>query len=135
MSRGLRNNNPGNIRLSSIRYKGEVESRDKEFKSFSAMEWGYRAIFVLLYTYQTRHGLNTIEQMINRYAPPSENATAAYIRFVAKQANIQPDEVVDSLCPKTMIPIVSAMSYIENGAVASRLEVNEGWRLFLEQRP
>ena len=55
MSRGLRNNNPGNIRRSKVRYRGEVHpSQDPEFRQFSAPEWGYRAIFVLLDTYRVR---------------------------------------------------------------------------------
>ena len=59
MSRGLRNCNPGNIRQSKGRYKGEVRpSRDPAFKQFESLAWGYRAIFVLLDTYRTRHGLS-----------------------------------------------------------------------------
>ena len=84
MSRGLSNRNPGNIRQSAVRYKGEVRpSRDPAFKQFESMPWGYRAIFVLLDTYRIRHGLDTIRGMISRWAPPSENRTEAYIRAVA----------------------------------------------------
>lgn len=44
--RGLRNNNPGNIRLSSTKYQGEVQpSQDTAFKQFESMAYGYRAIF------------------------------------------------------------------------------------------
>ncbi len=51
MSRGLQNCNPGNIRQSKVRYKGEVRpSRDSAFKQFESLAWGYRAIFVLLDT-------------------------------------------------------------------------------------
>ena len=58
MSRGLRNRNPGNIRRSGVRYVGEkVPSGDPEFREFVAVEWGYRAMFVLLYTYRLRYGL------------------------------------------------------------------------------
>jgi len=72
MSRGLKNCNAGNIRRSRGRYKGEVvPSRDPAFKQFESLAWGYRAIFVLLHTYRTRHGLRTIAEMIARWAPPS----------------------------------------------------------------
>ena len=85
MSRGLDNNNPGNIRLSRVKYKGEcAESSDPEFRQFESVEWGYRAIFMLLYTYHRRHGCRTLRQMIDRYAPPSENPTSNYLRFVAE---------------------------------------------------
>ena len=86
MSRGLDNRNPGNIRRSGVRYRGEVRpSRDADFKQFKSMEWGYRAMFVLLHTYSVRYGCNTLSKMISRYAPPSENDTQAYIRrYLAK---------------------------------------------------
>ena len=132
MSRGLRNNNPGNIRCSKVRYKGEVRpSRDPDFKEFSTMAYGYRAVFVLLDTYRSRYGLTTIRQMLNRYAPPTENFTEGYVRFVADYAGVMPDEVVDTRFEKDMIPIVAAMSKIENGVAANIEDVERGWELFI----
>ena len=131
MSRGLRNCNPGNIRRSRVRYRGEVHpSRDAEFKQFESMAYGYRAMFVLLDTYQRRYSLCTIRQMLNRYAPPSENFTEGSIRFVSQRSGILPDETIDSRSQRDMIAIVAAMSEIENGVVAIRNDVEEGWKLF-----
>lgn len=132
MSRGLRNNNPGNIRRSRVRYKGEVRpSRDPDFKEFSTMAYGYRAVFVLLDTYRSRYGLTTIRQMLNRYAPPTENFTEGYVRFVADYSGVMPDEVIDTRSEKDMIPIVAAMSKIENGVAANIADVERGWELFV----
>ena len=132
MSRGLRNNNPGNIRRSKVRYKGEVRpSRDPDFKEFSTMAYGYRAVFVLLDTYRSRYGLTTIRQMLNRYAPPTENFTEGYVRFVADYSGVMPDEVIDTRSEKDMIPIVAAMSKIENGVAANIADVERGWELFV----
>lgn len=132
MSRGLRNNNPGNIRRSRVRYKGEVRpSRDPDFKEFSTMAYGYRAVFVLLDTYRSRYGLTTIRQMLNRYAPPTENFTEGYVRFVADYTGVMPDEVIDTRSEKDMIPIVAAMSKIENGVAANIADVERGWELFI----
>ena len=132
MSRGLRNNNPGNIRRSKVRYKGEVPpSRAPEFKEFSSMAYGYRAMFVLLDTYRSRYGLDTIRKMLNRYAPPTENFTNGYVRFVADYSGVMPDEVIDTRAQRDMVPIVAAMSKIENGVAANRADVEEGWRLFV----
>ena len=132
MSRGLRNNNPGNIRRSRVRYKGEVRpSRDPDFKEFSTMAYGYRAVFVLLDTYRSRYGLITIRQMLNRYAPPTENFTEGYVRFVADYSGVMPDEIVDTRSEKDMIPIVAAMSKIENGVAANIADVERGWELFV----
>ena len=132
MSRGLRNNNPGNIRRSRVRYKGEVcPSRDPDFKEFSTMAYGYRAVFVLLDTYRSRYGLTTIRQMLNRYAPPTENFTEGNVRFVADYSGVMPDEIIDTRSEKDMIPIVAAMSKIENGVAANIEDVERGWELFV----
>ncbi len=133
MSRGLDNNNPGNIRRSRVHYKGErVPSSDPEFRQFESVEWGYRAIFMLLYTYHRRHGCRTLRQMIDRYAPPVENPTSAYLRFVAESAGIDPDYVIDVTNGKVMVEIVSAISHFENGVPAKREDVLSGWKLFRE---
>ena len=119
MARGLENNNPGNIRQSKVRYKGEVRpSRDPAFKQFESLAWGYRAIFVLLHTYRVRHGLRSIREMISRWAPPSENRTEAYIRAVSADTGIGPDEALETLDPATMVPVAAAISRVENGTAA-----------------
>lgn len=136
MSRGLKNNNPGNIRLSDIRYKGEIApSRDKTFKQFESMAWGYRAIFVLLHTYRIRHGLDTIARMIGRYAPPTENDTQRYVSFVAFRSGIGSGEKLDTLSGEVMRPIVAAISRMENGVEASPDEIAQGWELFVKYMP
>lgn len=130
-SRGIRNCNPGNIRRSRVRYVGELaECSDPEYKQFESMAYGYRAMFVLLDTYRCRYGLTTIRQMINRYAPPKENFTEGYIRFIVSSTGIAPDEEVDTRAARDMVPIVRAMSEIENGVKAVREDVERGWELF-----
>ena len=47
-SRGLRNNNPLNIRQSGEQFQGEIKGKDKSFKTFSSLSYGYRAGFVIL---------------------------------------------------------------------------------------
>ena len=130
MSRGIDNCNPGNIRRSKVCYKGERHpSSDPQFKQFESMEWGYRAIFVLLDTYRKRYGLDTLRGMISRYAPPEENHTAIYIDVVAERTGISPDEKIDTRSRKTMVPIVAAISKVENGVGPSWREVNRGFDL------
>lgn len=133
--RGLRNNNPGNLRRSGTRFLGEVTpSQDPEFKQFRTMAWGYRAMFVVLYTYCKR-GLRAIRPLIAHYAPPVENDTAAYIRAVSAGSGLDPDAPVDPLDGRMMIPIVAAMSGVENGTPAVRADVDAGWALFEQHRP
>lgn len=131
MSRGLANCNPGNIRRSTVNYKGEVHpSRDPAFKQFESLAWGYRAIFVLLHTYRVRHGLDTIRGMISRWAPPSENHTEAYIRSVALAVGVADDAKIDTLDRATMLRMAAAISRVENGLRADMEEVENGWELF-----
>lgn len=107
-------------------------SSDPAFKAFESMPWGYRAMFVLLHTYRVRNGCRTLREMISRYAPPTENHTENYIRAVATQAQVSPDEALDTRNSKTMIPVVAAMSRVENGAPAQLDEVRAGWDLFVK---
>lgn len=131
-SRGLRNRNPGNIRRGAVRYRGEVESTDSRFRQFESMAMGYRAMFVLLHTYRLKHGLKTVAQMIERYAPSAENDTEAYIRAVESISGIDTSMTIDTTEPEVMMPVVSAMSRVENGVCAVPAEVMAGWNLFAE---
>ena len=132
MSRGLRNNNPGNIRIGSFKYKGEkAKSSDSAFRQFESVEWGYRAMFVLLHTYATKHNCRTLREMINRYAPPSENFTDGYIRCVANATHLAADEPISTTDGATMTAIVAAMSAVENGVAADMSVVWQGWKLFV----
>ena len=133
-SRGLKNCNPGNIRQSPTKYLGEVQpSRDRAFKQFSSMAYGYRAMFVLLDAYR-RQGHTTLRQMISRYAPPIENYTEGYIRFVAEQALCSADMPLDTTDREQMLLVVAAMSQMENGQRANMNEVIEGWNLYVTKK-
>lgn len=131
--RGLRNNNPGNIRKGGVPYQGEiVPSKDDAFRQFTTMAYGYRAMFVVLHTYQRKYGINTIADMIIRYAPAVENHTTEYIRAVSEASGVPSTSHITTTNGDVMIPIVSAMSRVENGVPADIREVEQGWKLFIE---
>lgn len=133
MSRGLRNNNPGNIRKDGQHWQGEIEpSEDAEFKQFKSMAWGYRAIFQCLNTYYRKYGLDTIRKMISRWAPSSENNTEAYIKTVSELSGVSENSRITSTNKDVMIPIVAAMSRVENGVSANMSDVQAGWELFMK---
>lgn len=132
LSRGLRNNNPGNIRLLPPTYKGEVDSTDTAFKQFQSMAYGYRAMFVLLYTYQKKYHLHTIAEMITRYAPAVENHTQAYIEAVSEWSGVPATSHITATNGDIMVPVVAAMSRVENGTVAVMSDVEKGWKLFID---
>ena len=136
LPRGLRNNNPGNIRISKTKYLGEVQpSQDSSFKQFQSIDYGYRAMFVLLEHYYKARGLKTIRQIINRYAPASENNTEAYIQQVASICFRSADEEIDITNKDEMVLLVSAMSRVENGRIANVDDVIRGWNLYTRYRP
>lgn len=133
-TRGLRNNNPGNIRHNSLKYDGETVSEDKAFKKFVSMPYGYRAIFVILYTYSKKYGLNRLGQLIDRWAPPVENDTKAYIRHVEQISGLKESDVVNFDNPGHMKGIVNGISRHENGVSAKPIDVNHGWELYAKFR-
>ena len=130
MTRSERNNNPGNIRLTGDRWRGQVlPPPDRGFVTFKSPEWGYRALFVILEGYMIRHGLRTIRGISGRYAPPSENATAAYIRSVCRATGWGPDDPLDP-CGRVMQDLVRAITLVEGGKPADETALREGYALY-----
>lgn len=115
--RGIRNNNPGNIRWGADwqGLKKDGKSQDPSFCVFISPEYGIRALAKLLKNYQRLYGLNTPRKIINRYAPPNENQTQAYIQSVAQQLGVQPDTPVDLNEEGVLIIFIKAIIRHENG--------------------
>lgn len=131
LPRGLRNNNPGNIRINNDLFQGEIRpSKDKSFKQFDSMAYGYRAIFKILRNYLCIYKLDTIRKMVGRWAPPGDNNhTEAYIKAVSDYAGIPADDPINVNDREQMIRIVAGMSKVENGVEADMLDVIAGWNL------
>lgn len=131
MARGLKNNNPLNIRHNKDVFQGEViPSQDKAFKQFSSMAYGYRAAFVTLGTYLLRDRRNTISKIISAWAPPEDNNdTEAYITAVSRYAGISPNYVLTEKDGVLYQLIVSEMSRVENGQRAQFKDVEAGFKL------
>lgn len=132
-ARGLRNNNPGNIRLSATtRWQGEVRpSQDKSFCQFQSMAYGYRAQLKLLQNYIRKHDRITVEEILARYAPVNENNTRAYIDSVCRQMGgiYSKMYVINPESKAVMCALVAAMSRVENGVPAVMADVEAGWNL------
>lgn len=118
--RGMRNNNPGNIRISSSAWKGKVpvsKNTDGAFEQFESYVWGTRALIILLRNYINRDKLNTIRKIVAKYAPPSENHTDKYAKWVATQTGIGIDQEI-SASQQYLRPLVKAIGRYENGTDA-----------------
>jgi hypothetical protein len=114
--RGIRNHNPGNIRRSSDPWQGLAERQsDVEFFTFKSPIYGIRALARTLITYQDKHGLRTIRQIIGRWAPPVENNTNAYVRAVAEATDLDADQMLDLHNFDFLFPLTKAIIKHENG--------------------
>lgn len=91
-TRGMRNNNPFNIRKSDNNWYGKISGTDNEFETFDTPIHGYRAGLVLLRTYYTKYHCNTIRSVIVRFAPATENNTDSYIKFLCKCTGFGADQ-------------------------------------------
>jgi len=92
--RGIRNNNPGNIRHGDDWMGLSTEQKDPSFCCFIKPEYGIRAMARILANYQRRYGIKTVRGIINRWAPPVENDTDAYVEHVAEVVGVGPDEKI-----------------------------------------
>ena len=130
--RGIRNNNPLNIRKGS-NWQGERQPQsDKAFEEFESMQYGIRAGFKLIKKYMSGYNgltkkFDTIELIIKRWAPPSENATQRYIDFVSKTTGIPSRQKLSFDNKKLMCDIVSAMIQVECGQRIDRDIIESGY--------
>lgn len=112
--RGVRNNNPGNIRATSDQWVGKVGVDDAGFCVFDTPEHGIRAAARILIRYQSR-GLKTLRQIIRTWAPENENDTDAYLDHVCQFCCASPDNPY-TLTPSRLLTLVNAIIRHENGA-------------------
>jgi len=114
-SRGLRNNNPGNIEASADNpWEGQTGS-DGRFAKFETPEHGIRALGKNLLAYNKRHGLDTVGEMITRWAPPKENDTDSYIKAICAQLGVGANDQIDVTNPRTLAALCAGIVAHENG--------------------
>lgn len=120
LPRGLRNNNPGNLRKTDNKWLGKVSNPlDPEFESFDTLSNGLRAALRNAFT-QWNRGKDSIEALVSVWAPPSENATSAYVAKVAKEVGISPGMEFKWGNNETTAKIMFAIFKHENGPQTSK---------------
>ena len=126
--RGIRNNNPLNIRIGNV-WLGEVlDPTDPDFEQFTSMTYGVRAGFVLIRRYIRHYHRTTVPQVIAAWAPSTENNTNAYVDRVCQLSGIQPDEQLKYENIDQMIRLVDAMIVVECGQHISEQHIRDGYR-------
>ena len=130
MTRGMRNNNPLNIRrVVGTSWKGEIVSpiEDKQFVQFTSLTYGLRAAFCILRTYRNKHHAVCIEDIITRWAPPTENDTHKYILDVCKLTGFGGKE---RLTENNWPQLVKAMARIESGMNLTEEQIQQAFQLY-----
>jgi hypothetical protein len=122
LPRGIRNNNPGNIKA-GISWQGAVGD-DGTFTIFADSTWGIRALAMDLINKITKDSLTTVRDIINVYAPPSENNTSAYVTDVASMVGVDPDDELTA-DQQTIHSLVRAVANHENGVYASQQYISD----------
>lgn len=128
LPRGIRNCNPLNIRRSNDKWQGmRRKQTDHDFVQFESALYGYRAAFKILFTYIDKYGCNTIDKIIHRFAPNSENNTKAYVRFVSIRTGIRIDEEIRKEDFGKLTSIVYFMTLYENGVFMQMGVIEQGY--------
>lgn len=113
-TRGARNHNPLNIRRTSDKWEGLADvQQDSEFFQFKDDFYGFRAAFRIIHN-GFRQGRNTVEKIVYRWAPPSENNSSAYVNYVASNLGISPSKELDYSDIILILALVQSMAYYES---------------------
>jgi len=115
--RGIRNNNPGNLKRTTIQWQGKVpfsDSTDGTFEQFYKYKYGIRAMIKDLQNDYRVDGMRTLKKLITAYAPSSENNTSSYIAEVSGWTGINPNAILPDT-KSTWKTLCIAMARRENG--------------------
>lgn len=112
-TRGIRNNNPGNIIHSSSRWLGRsILQTDAKFVQFDSMEYGLRALMMLLRNY-IHKGFNTPRKIIDRFCPSTlaDGSNESYLNYISEFVEL--DEVIEPYSCD-FFDLVVAICYFES---------------------
>ena len=113
----LSQNNPGNVRVSQVRWQGLAPVQSGPFCTFISPQYGIRAMEKNLLTYQNADGCHTITAIISRWAPPGDNNnTTAYISAVSASTGLDPNAEIDVDTVAVALPLCKAITLHENGS-------------------
>lgn len=131
--RGIRNNNPLNIRIGN-KWFGEVDNpTDHEFEQFKEMKFGVRAAFIILWKYINKYQLKTVEDIVKRWAPISENNVASYVRIVTLSQGLRYNEILDFENYTQMRLLFRGMCLAENGQCIADRDILDGYNMAVDR--
>lgn len=125
--RGIRNNNPLNIRHGQPWQGLCATQTDPAFCQFITMHYGCRAAIRIAKTYITRHHVDTLAAFIARWAPATENDVTAYVSAVCKYTNLQPGTKLHVASKNVILRLLWGMARVECGQVISFQYFENAW--------
>ena len=135
-TRGIRNNNPGNIRRTSrSMWLGMREKQeDKAFLQFKDMVHGLRAMWYLLHQYRYQYNCSTIQSIIHRWAPASDgNNERDYVTFIVNRTGIPATRKL--IWDYEYKAVISAMCQMESNFTPSAEQMEMSFKLYLQSMP
>lgn len=109
----IEKHNPGNLVKTGALWEGQVKNKGR-FIAFESAHYGLRALSIVLLRYEYRHGINTIHEVVTRFAPPHENNTKKYAKYVACEIGIGLHEEISLTF--WMPLLMKAIIQMENGS-------------------
>ena len=125
--RGIRNNNPLNIRIGNVWLGERANPDDPDFEQFIHITYGLRAAFVLLRRYIRHYRRDRVPMIISAWAPSTENNTGAYIDKVCSLSGISPDAQLFYEDKDLMCRLVDAMAFVECGQHVDYKQIEKGY--------
>lgn len=110
--RGIRNNNPGNIKIGSSNWQGKIpieNNTDGVFEQFQSFPYGARATIKLLQNYIAQ-GRNTPKKIIQYW----DLGSPTYTAFLVNQTGFSENQVLTADKP-TLKKLSQAIAKFENG--------------------
>lgn len=122
-------NNPFNIKANAAnKWNGKTTKQGATFESFDRLENGVRAGIKILKTYFEKYNIETVQGIITRFAPSTENNTAGYIKFVCREMGVTETQ---RILPdkETLWKLSKAICKMENGYELSKESFEAGYGL------
>ena len=116
--RGIRNNNPGNVKRGSSNWNGKIpfgQSTDQVFEQFEAYKYGVRVMMYELKNNYINAGYNTVDKIMRRYNPPGN---VPYINYVAQRLGVGVNDTLTA-DKDTLRKLVQAIARWENGTTTN----------------
>lgn len=134
LSRGIRNNNPGNLNFAGQKGATLESGPNARFASFPTMLEGITALDrqVMLYL---KRGKNTIDQIIDIYAPSSDgNNTSSYKSYLSQYTGLGVKEKIDGSNFEIMRKLIQGIINHENGDAARAVSGDDVMRALAMNR-